>query len=40
VAAALAHQIEAGELDRAEAMQVARMWFYDNPAHIYRLHSQ
>jgi predicted TIM-barrel fold metal-dependent hydrolase len=37
VAAALANQIEAGELDRAEAMHIARMWFYDNPARIYGL---
>lgn len=37
VAAALANQIQAGELDRAEAMQIAQMWFYDNPARIYGL---
>lgn len=37
VAAALANGIQAGELDRAEALRIARMWFYDNPARIYGL---
>jgi predicted TIM-barrel fold metal-dependent hydrolase len=35
VAAALANKIEAGDLDRGEALRIARMWFYDNPARIY-----
>jgi predicted TIM-barrel fold metal-dependent hydrolase len=35
VAAALANKIEAGDLDREEALRIARMWFYDNPARIY-----
>jgi len=37
VAATLANRIEAGLLDRAEAMRIAKMWFYDNPARIYGL---
>jgi hypothetical protein len=37
VSAALASQIEAGAFDRAEALRIARMWFYDNPARIYEL---
>jgi predicted TIM-barrel fold metal-dependent hydrolase len=37
VAAALADRIEGGELDREEALRVARWWFYDNPARIYGL---
>ena len=37
VAAALADRIAGGELDREEAMRVARWWFYDNPARVYRL---
>ena len=37
VASALGRRIEAGDLDRVEAMRIARMWFYDNPARIYKL---
>jgi len=37
VAAALANRVEAGDLDRAEALRIARMWFHDNPARIYRI---
>jgi predicted TIM-barrel fold metal-dependent hydrolase len=37
IASALAHRIEAGDFDRAEAMRIARMWFYENPARIYGL---
>jgi predicted TIM-barrel fold metal-dependent hydrolase len=37
VATALANRIEAGSFDRAEALRIARMWFHDNPARIYRI---
>jgi hypothetical protein len=37
VAAALANRMEAGDLDRAEALRIAQAWFYDNPARIYGL---
>jgi hypothetical protein len=37
VASALGERIEAGELDREEALRIARLWFYDNPARIYGL---
>jgi predicted TIM-barrel fold metal-dependent hydrolase len=37
VASVLANRIEAGDLRREEALQVARLWFHDNPARIYRL---
>jgi hypothetical protein len=37
VAAALADRIASGEFDREEAMRIARLWFYDNPARIYGL---
>jgi predicted TIM-barrel fold metal-dependent hydrolase len=37
VAAALGRRVEAGDLDRAEAIHVARLWFHDNPTRIYRL---
>jgi predicted TIM-barrel fold metal-dependent hydrolase len=37
VASALANRIEAGNLDREQALQIARMWFHDNPARIYGL---
>jgi hypothetical protein len=37
VASVLAGRIEAGDLDRAEAMRLARVWFVDNPTRIYRL---
>jgi predicted TIM-barrel fold metal-dependent hydrolase len=37
VAAALAQRIEQGDFDREEALRIARMWFYENPARIYGL---
>ena len=37
VAAALADRIEAGDLDRKEALRIARLWFFDNPARVYGL---
>ena len=37
VAAALARRVEAGDLNRGEAMRIAQMWFHDNPARIYKL---
>ena len=35
VATALGNRVEAGSLDRDEALRIARMWFYGNPARIY-----
>lgn len=37
VAAALATRLEGGEMDRAEAMRIAALWFHDNAARIYDL---
>jgi predicted TIM-barrel fold metal-dependent hydrolase len=37
VAAALADRIEAGDLDRDAALHIAKLWFAENPARIYRL---
>ncbi len=37
VAAALGARVEAGDFDFQYALTLARMWFYDNPARIYRL---
>jgi hypothetical protein len=37
VAAVLANRIEQGDVDREKALQIARMWFHDNPAHIYKI---
>lgn len=37
VAAALACRVASGDLDRATALHLARLWFCDNPAQIYRL---
>jgi predicted TIM-barrel fold metal-dependent hydrolase len=37
VAAALAHRIDAGDFDRAEALRLARLWLHDNAMRIYRL---
>ncbi len=37
VATALANRIEGGGFDRAEALRIARMWFDENPARIYRI---
>jgi len=38
VARALAKRIDQGRLDLDEALRIARMWFYENPKRIYRLH--
>ncbi|MBL7200420.1 MAG: amidohydrolase family protein [Anaerolineae bacterium] len=40
VAVALAKRVQDGDLDRAEAMRIARMWFDDNPARIYRIEGE
>jgi predicted TIM-barrel fold metal-dependent hydrolase len=37
VAAALGRRVDAGDFDLPEAMRIARMWFHDNPARIYKL---
>lgn len=37
VAAALGRRVGAGDFDMAEALRIAKMWFYDNPARIYGL---
>ena len=37
VASALARRVDAGDFDRAEALRIARLWFHDNPARIYKL---
>ncbi len=37
VASVLARRIEAGSMDLDEAERLARTWFFDNPARIYRL---
>jgi predicted TIM-barrel fold metal-dependent hydrolase len=37
VAAALGNRVDAGDFDREEALRLARLWFHDNPARIYRL---
>lgn len=37
VAAALARRVEARDFDVAEALRIAKMWFYDNPVRIYGL---
>ena len=39
VAAALARWVDGGHFDRQEALRIARMWFYDNPARVYRLND-
>lgn len=39
VARALAKRIKQGRLDFDEAARIARLWFYDNPARIYKLSS-
>jgi len=36
-AACLAERVEAGDFDRGYALDVARLWFHDNPSRIYRL---
>jgi predicted TIM-barrel fold metal-dependent hydrolase len=40
VAGVLASRIEAGDFDMKEALRIAGMWFYENPARIYKLKSQ
>jgi predicted TIM-barrel fold metal-dependent hydrolase len=37
VAGVLASRIEAGDFDMKEALRIAKMWFYENPARIYKL---
>jgi uncharacterized protein len=37
VAAVLSRRIEAGDFDRSRAIELARMWFHDNPARIYNV---
>jgi uncharacterized protein len=37
VAAVLAQRIDAGDIDRELALRLARLWFHDNPARIYRV---
>ena len=37
VAAVLADRIDAGDFDREYALEVARLWFHDNPSRVYRL---
>ena len=37
VASVLADRIESDDFDRAYALEVARLWFHDNPTRIYRL---
>lgn len=40
VAAVLADRIDAGDFDREYALEVARLWFHDNPSRIYRLGNE
>jgi hypothetical protein len=37
VAAALAKRIDAGRMDLDDALQIARLWFFDNPNRFYSL---
>jgi uncharacterized protein len=37
VASALARRVDAGDFDRAEALRIAKLWFFDNPVRIYKL---
>lgn len=37
VASVLADRIDSGDFDREYALEVARLWFHDNPSRIYRL---
>ena len=37
VAFSLGKRVESGRLDEAEALRIAKLWFYDNPARIYNL---
>ena len=40
VASALARRVDAGDFDRDEALRLAKLWFCDNPARIYKLEAQ
>jgi hypothetical protein len=37
IAAVLGRRVEAGLMTESQAISVARRWFYDNPAELYRL---
>ena len=37
VASVLAKRIDADDFDREYAIHLAKLWFHDNPARIYRL---
>jgi predicted TIM-barrel fold metal-dependent hydrolase len=37
VATVLARRVQAGDVDRPEALRLAKLWFHDNPARIYKL---
>jgi hypothetical protein len=37
VASVLADRINAGDFDKEYALQLARLWFHDNPCQIYKL---
>ena len=37
VASVLAGRVEDGEMTESQAVQIARLWFYDNPKRIYQL---
>ncbi len=37
IAQSFADRIEAGDFDRDYALELAKMWFVDNPSRIYRL---
>ena len=32
-----ARRVDAGDFDKPEALRIAKLWFHDNPARIYRL---
>lgn len=38
VAEALSHRITSGQMSKQDAFDIARLWFYENPKRIYRLH--
>lgn len=40
VSAALATRVAAGEMDLEYALHLARLWFYENPMHIYQLNAK
>lgn len=37
VAEVLGRRIDMGDIDWAEALRIARLWFFDNPARIYKI---